>query len=130
MDITQALADAISAEKAIRRGVTQQAMADATGLSRHSVMRKLAGKREITMHELRGFAVALGTTATALMADAEERIAKSERASQLELPARQGEDHEHPELPESPLIALADARVAELSALGRVKSPGRRRSDG
>lgn len=70
MDITQALAQTLRAVKGIRKATHQQ-LADAAGITRYSVMRKLDGTRETTIAELRGFAQALDTSASALMAVSE-----------------------------------------------------------
>lgn len=71
-NLTQAVADALTAEKAVRH-VTYDALVDATGISRSQVIRYFQGKRSMTVAELEAICGVLGLDPLELLAEASRR---------------------------------------------------------
>lgn len=71
-----AVAAQLRAERAVA-GLTYDGLANATGMSKFTVMRYLKGERQIPLPEFAALAEALGLTPQELMARAMERIPES-----------------------------------------------------
>lgn len=70
--LTQAVADALTAEKAVRR-VTFDALVEKTGISRSQVIRYFKGTRSMTVAELEAICGVLGLDPLDLIAEASRR---------------------------------------------------------
>lgn len=58
-----------------RKGMTTEALAGALGMTPKTVARKTKGTSPLTWDDIQAFAFALGTTPSALVADAEKHAA-------------------------------------------------------
>jgi transcriptional regulator with XRE-family HTH domain len=71
--LTQAVADALTAEKAVQR-VTFDTLVEATGVSRSQIIRYFKGTRSMTVAELEAICRVLGLDPLALVAEASRRM--------------------------------------------------------
>ena len=70
--LTQAVADALTAEKAVQR-ITFDALVEATGISRSQVIRYFKGTRSMTTDDLESICAALGLDPFEVVAEASRR---------------------------------------------------------